>query len=61
MADVSIEISFDIVCQHCGAILDAEYRGKGFLVKDELTVYPCEKCLNDKYDEGFEQGQLDTH
>ncbi len=54
-----VDISIDTVCNLCGKAVEVDYLGY------ELVVTPCEKCLDDKYDEGYEvgreEGQLDTH
>lgn len=57
MVDISTTISVDILCSNCGRALNAEHSS----IKDEIAVDLCDDCLRDKYDEGYEQGQLDTH
>jgi hypothetical protein len=46
--DVTMDV--DVVCAVCGEILSGEMGRSG-----SLRIDPCEKCLNDAYEEGEEE------
>ena len=54
-----VDISVETTCNVCGKAVEVDY------VQGDLVITPCQSCLDDKhtesYDEGYEQGQLDTH
>ena len=50
---MSVHIELNIYCT-CGA----ELRCK-FIWPNYIEVFPCEDCLSEKYDRGYEQGQED--
>lgn len=59
MAEVKIavdNISVNIVCE-CGAGLNAVINR----FNDEITVEPCEKCLDKRYEEGYAEGDKDGY
>jgi hypothetical protein len=56
MADVTIEISIDVRCDECNADLEAEFVNLTYYHKQpQITVKPCEKCLEAAKQEGREE------
>jgi len=47
-----LEIDLDVYCS-CGNGLCRQSNIKN----NTVTVEPCEKCLSDKYDRGYEEGE----
>ncbi len=45
-----VDISIDTICNICGKDVEAGYLGY------DLFITPCEKCLEDKWQEGYETG-----
>jgi len=52
MADLNV--SFNVECEVCGDDLQAHFKN-GLLI-----VTPCERCLSDSYDEGYDAGEHDS-
>lgn len=52
MATIDVTKELWIKCDSCGSDLDVDYNaGKG-----QLSVTPCEKCLESERSEGYEEG-----
>ena len=53
MPTITAEVDFDTYCSRCGAGIcnNVEVRG------NKVYVDPCEKCLEDEYDKGFDNGR----
>jgi len=43
-------LEINAVCDKCGKDLKAEF------VRDTLNVEPCEKCLEEEYSKGYDNG-----
>lgn len=61
MPEFQIEVSFEVFCGECGAGLcnqttTRKSRGRG---EDQVVVAPCEKCIRDAREEGYEKGLQD--
>ena len=56
---VEHEIEIDVDCEFCGATLTVQamppegYSNAAMLIK----VEPCDSCMTDKYEEGYEEGE----
>jgi len=50
MSDITFDIG--VVCERCGNDLSALYDER----KGNLIVEPCDKCLNEADDEGYDRG-----
>jgi hypothetical protein len=58
MPEMEITVEFSAYCSTCGAGICRNVS----VEKDRhgnptITVEPCEKCLKEKYDEGFKDGE----
>ena len=46
--------TFDLECSNCGECLKATFEEAKGAIPGLFKVAPCEKCLNDSYEEGME-------
>ena len=53
--EVSVELSFECWCGSCGAPMCANVNARHYRA-NSFNIEPCEKCLSDKYDEGYSAG-----
>ena len=58
MPEFDITVEFEVFCQECGAGLCQQSTGHppGRSSSAFVEVQPCEKCLEQKFDEGYHQG-----
>ena len=47
-----VEFKFEAYCLECGDKLEADGKDIG-----EIAVQPCDRCLNEKYNEGIKDGK----
>ena len=58
---VEITTEFDVICDECGANLDADFKqGWSRSVSSKLTIKPCEKCTDHAYARGITEGEAHT-
>lgn len=48
---MSVDINIDTICNICGKEVEVHY------MSYELLITPCDSCLDDKYREGFDEGE----
>ena len=61
MPEFDVTVEFEVFCQECGAGLcnqSTGYSASG-VHSAFMEVQPCEKCLEQKFDEGYRRGTLD--
>ena len=44
---------FDVKCSYCGSFV------KAIFVKNVLEVEPCEDCLDERHEDGYQEGYSD--
>ena len=62
MPTFEITIDFEVFCTDCGAGLCNVSQGHSASPPHSpfVEVQPCEKCLEQKFDEGYHQGTLNA-
>lgn len=56
---ITQEIEFEVFCANCGAGLCPVSEGGNTPRRNQpfVQVAPCEKCLTERFDEGFAEGK----
>ncbi len=54
--DIDLNVGFDVECATCGATVKATMNRN----QDTLSVEPCEGCLQDKYNEGYDDAEKEA-
>lgn len=67
MSEIEVKINFQIWCSECGTGLCGNVSNKGRsgdefydVLQDQLLIFqiePCQYCLKNSYDEGYEVGK----
>ena len=55
MPTFNVDIDFSVYCSKCGAGLCSNCSTDDKRMK--MDIEPCEKCMQDKYDEGYDNGK----
>ncbi len=58
MPDISVNI--DVYCDRCGAGLCQQTSVNNYRGNQSFSVAPCQTCLDEAKDEGYQDGLVDT-
>lgn len=58
MPKFEVTVEFEVFCQECGAGLCSQSTGHSAqgIHSAFVEVQPCEKCLEQRFDEGYQRG-----
>jgi hypothetical protein len=58
MPEFTATISFSVYCTNCGAgLCNTVTMGESLNGDPIVNIEPCAKCLKERYDEGYEDGE----
>lgn len=55
-----IEVSIELFCNRCGAVLAATATAAKYPQDARFDIDPCEKCLENEYDKGHDDGYAEA-
>jgi len=59
--EITTEIDFDVNCEECGSSLKVSSESLDTRkMTISLEIQPCQKCLNNAEDKGYESGQKEN-
>ena len=53
----SFDLDFEVICGKCGGGLSRSSKAESTKYGFVVTIDPCEDCLKDAHDEGYEEGE----